>query len=57
MGIETGSSIKLLMVTMGYVGMEMMVTMVYMGMVDTSSLWLMYMQHWSPKSRVTGVFC
>jgi hypothetical protein len=56
-GIETGSSIKLLMVTMGYVGMEMMVTMVYMGMVDTSSLWLMYMQHWSHKSRVTGVFC
>ena len=55
MGIETGSSIKLLMFTMGYVGM--VVTMVYMGMVDTSSLWLMYMQHWSHKSRVTGVFC
>ena len=46
---------KLLMVTMGYVGMGMMVTMVYMDMVDTSSLWLMYMQHWS--HRVTGVFC
>ena len=57
MGIETGSSIKLLMVTMGYVGMGMMVTMVYMDMVDTSSLCLMHMQHWSPKSRVTGVSC
>ena len=27
------------------------------GMVDTSSLWLMHMLHWSPKSRVTGVSC
>ena len=52
MGIETGSSIKLLMVTMGYVGMEMMVTMVYMGMVDTSSLWLMYIVHATLVSQV-----
>jgi hypothetical protein len=46
--------IKTVMVAMGYVDMDMAATT---AMVDTSSLWLMHMQHWSPKSRVTGVSC
>ena len=44
--------IKTVMVAMGYVDMAATTAM-----VDTSSLWLMHMQHWSPKSRVTGVSC
>jgi hypothetical protein len=46
--------IKTVMVTMVYVDMDMAATT---AMVDTSSLCLMHMQHWSPKSRVTGVSC
>ena len=44
--------IKTVMVAMGYVDMAATTAM-----VDTSSLWLMHMLHWSPKSRVTGVSC